>query len=208
MRIYLRTTPNDVIVPFDYQQKIVGTIHKWLGNNEIHDKISLYSFSWLLGGNMIVDKGYNFSKGATLFISFYENKYLKVLIDTILSDPKMFCGLSVKEVTFEREPAFTEEPAFFRLATPIFIKRLIEETGKKETLKHKMREAGLPDDDTLKVEFDLSYMNKKKKLVTIHGIKNKASMCPVIIHGRPESKLFAWTVGLGNGTGISLGALL
>ena len=46
MRIYLRTTPNDVIVPFDYQQKIVGTIHKWLGNNEIHDKISLYSFSW------------------------------------------------------------------------------------------------------------------------------------------------------------------
>ena len=52
MRIYLRTTPNDVIVPFDYQQKIVGTIHKWLGNNEIHDKISLYSFSWLLGGNM------------------------------------------------------------------------------------------------------------------------------------------------------------
>ena len=225
MRIYLRTTPNDVIVPFDYQQKIVGTIHKWLGNNEIHDKISLYSFSWLLGGNMIVDKGYNFSKGATLFISFYENKYLKVLIDTILSDPKMFCGLSVKEVTFEREPAFTEEPAFFRLATPIFIKRLIEENGKKEqkfyfyddresndlmteTLKHKMREAGLPDDDTLKVEFDLSYMNKKMKLVTIHGIKNKASMCPVIIHGRPESKLFAWTVGLGNGTGISLGALL
>ena len=57
MRIYLRTTPNDVIVPFDYQQKIVGTIHKWLGNNEIHDKISLYSFSWLLGGNMIVDIG-------------------------------------------------------------------------------------------------------------------------------------------------------
>lgn len=89
---------DDVIVPFDYQQKIVGAIHKWLGNNEIHDKISLYSFSWLLGGNMIVDKGYNFSKGATLFISFYENKYLKVLIDTILSDPEMFCGLSVKEL--------------------------------------------------------------------------------------------------------------
>ena len=56
MCIYLRTTPNDVIVPFDYQQKIVGTIHKWLGNNEIHDKISLYSFSWLLGGNMIMER--------------------------------------------------------------------------------------------------------------------------------------------------------
>lgn len=26
-----------------------------------------------------------------------------------------------------------------------------------ETLKHKMREAGLPEDDTLRVEFDISY---------------------------------------------------
>ena len=111
------------------------------------------------------------------------------------------------------------------LELPEGYKTMIEENGKKEqkfyfyddresndliteTLKHKMWEAGLPDDDTLKVEFDLSYMNKKKKLVTIHGIKNKASMCPVIIHGRPESKLFAWTVGLGNGTGISLGAVI
>ena len=70
MRIYLRTTPNDVIVPFDYQQKIVGTIHKWLGNNEIHDKISLYSFSWLLGGNMIVDKVITFQK-VPLFLSAF-----------------------------------------------------------------------------------------------------------------------------------------
>ena len=34
-----------------------------------------------------------------------------------------------------------------------------------ETLKHKMREAGLPDDDTLKVEFDLSNMKKKLEIV-------------------------------------------
>lgn len=32
-----------------------------------------------------------------------------------------------------------------------------------ETLKHKMREAGLPEDDTLRVEFDISYSKKKKK---------------------------------------------
>ena len=43
MRIYIRTTPNSSVLPFDYQQKLIGTIHKWLGNNEIHDKISLYS---------------------------------------------------------------------------------------------------------------------------------------------------------------------
>lgn len=224
MRIYLKTTKNTVIVPFNYQQKIIGVIHKWLGNNEIHDKISLYSFSWLLGGKMIRDKGFNFPEGASFFISFYENEYLKALIKTILVEPDMFCGLSVVDITIADEPTFTEEAQCFRLASPVFIKRLKEEGGNDykfylykdkessalmtETLKHKMQEAGLSPDETLKVEFDLSYSGKQEKMVTIHNVKNKASMCPVIIHGRPESKLFAWTVGVGNSTGSSFGALL
>ncbi len=46
MRKYLRTTPNTQSVPIDYQQKLVGTIHKWVGeNNNLHGDISLYSFS-------------------------------------------------------------------------------------------------------------------------------------------------------------------
>ena len=44
MRIHLKTTANTQPVPFNYQQKLVGTIHKWIGPNSIHDKISLYSF--------------------------------------------------------------------------------------------------------------------------------------------------------------------
>lgn len=46
MRIHLATTPNDKPVSFDYQQKLVGVLHKWLGgdNNE-HGNMSLYSFS-------------------------------------------------------------------------------------------------------------------------------------------------------------------
>lgn len=35
MRIHIQTTSNSSVVPFDYQQKLIGTIHKWLGNNEI-----------------------------------------------------------------------------------------------------------------------------------------------------------------------------
>ena len=50
MRIHISTTKNTSLVPFDYQQKLVGTIHKWIGTNSIHDHISLYSFSWLKGG--------------------------------------------------------------------------------------------------------------------------------------------------------------
>ena len=31
------------LVPFDYQQKLVGRLHNWLGENAEHDSISLYS---------------------------------------------------------------------------------------------------------------------------------------------------------------------
>lgn len=224
MRIKIETTPNSSIVSFDYQQKLVGTIHKWLGNNEIHDKISLYSFSWLLGGKMIRSKGFTFSEGAIFYVSFYEEEYLKILIKTILSDPEMFCGLEVRDITIVNEPVFSEEPQCFRLASPIFIKRLQDDETRNykfylfndeasnmlmtETLKHKMTEAGLAEDETLRVEFDLTYPQKQIKMVTMHGVKSKASMCPVIIYGSPQSKLFAWTVGLGNSTGSSFGFLL
>ena len=53
MRIHISTTKNSSLVPFGYQQKLVGTIHKWIGNNSIHDSISLYSFSWLKGGEKV-----------------------------------------------------------------------------------------------------------------------------------------------------------
>lgn len=223
MRIVIHTTPNSSIVSFDYQQKLLGTIHKWLGNNEIHDNISLYSFSWLLGGKMIRNQGYTFPDGANFFVSFYEEEYLRLLIRTILSDPEMFCGLKVRDISIVNQPVFSEDAQYFRLASPIFIKRLqdgtrnykfylyddeVSNTLMTETLKHKMKEASLPEDGTLKVEFDLTYPQKQVKMVTIHGIKSKASMCPVIIHGSPQSKLFAWTVGIGNSTGSSFGSLL
>lgn len=224
MRIYIKTTNNTSIIPFDYQQKMIGVVHKWLGNNEIHDQISLYSFSWLLEGKMIRNKGYDFPNGATFFISFYEEQYLKMLIHSILSDPEMFCGLTVCDIMVAESPKVEEQTAgmLFRLASPVFIKRASmggndykfyfytdEESSAlmTETLKHKMQKAGLPDDDTLRVTFDLNYSNKRVKKVTIHGIANLANMCPVIVFGKPESKLFAWTCGIGNSSGSGFGAL-
>lgn len=223
MRICILTTPNSSVVPFDYQQKLVGTIHKWLGNNEIHDKISLYSFSWLLGGKKDEKRGFTFPEGAKFFVSFYSEKYLTCLIRTILSDPMMFCGLEVRDISIVGDPVFSDEAQVFRVTSPVFIKRYQDESRTHkfyfyndkessvlmtETLKHKMQEAGLPEDKTLKIEFDQTYTQKQLKLVTIHGVKSKASMCPVIIHGTPQSKLFAWTVGVGNSTGSSFGSLL
>lgn len=218
MRIYLKTTANTSPVPFDYQQKLVGTIHKWIGDNSIHDKISLYSFSWLNGGRMI-DNALHFANGATLFISFYDEGIIKKIIKTILNSPEMFCGLTVTDITIDDEPQLSGREIFM-CASPIFIKRKLD-NGRikqynyndeqanfylKETLLSKMKEAGI-EDDSLDIRFDLSYKNKKTKLVCYHGIGNKANFCPVIIKAKPETKLFAWNVGIGNCTGIGFGAI-
>lgn len=71
-----------------------------------------------------------------------------------------------------------------------------------------MQIAGLPEDPSLKIEFDLSYPNKKEKLVTIHNISNKCSMCPLIIHGTPLAKAFAWNCGIGSLTGSGCGSII
>jgi len=45
MRIHLRISPNKEAVPFNYQHLLTGATHKWLGNNQEHGTVSLYSFS-------------------------------------------------------------------------------------------------------------------------------------------------------------------
>lgn len=219
MRIQIKTTSNIEPVPFDYQQKMVGAIHKWIGKNSIHDKISLYSFSWLNGAK--VENGFlQFSHGATFFLSFYDEDVIKQIIKTILNDPTMFCGMSVIDIRINDAPDLEQRDVFY-CASPILIKRrLVDGTIKqynyndnqanqflKETLLSKMREAGLEEDKSLEIFFDTSFVKKKLKLVHYHGIGNKASLCPVIIKGKPTTKLFAWNVGLGNSTGIGFGAI-
>ncbi len=219
MRLHIKTTPSTEPVPFDYQQKMVGTIHKWIGKNSIHDRISLYSFSWLNGAK-VKDGFLHFSYGATFFLSFYDEDVIKQIVKAILDDAEMFCGLSVIDIRMEDEPDLEQREKFY-CASPILIKRILEDgTIKqynyndsqanqylKETLLSKMREAGLEEDETLDIQFDTSFAKKKLKLVHYHGIGNKASICPVIIKGRTTTKLFAWNVGIGNSTGIGFGAI-
>ena len=219
MRLHLKITANSTIIPFDYQQKLTGVLHKWLGkDNTEHGDISLYSFSWLQ--NAVIDKmGLNFPKGARWFICLYDLQRVKDVVAQIRKEPEMFCGLYVNEVAIEETPDFSKRE-LFNLGSPILIKRpdrnrIIEYgfddplSGRmlEETLKTKMQKAGLSDDDTLHIEFDLSYAKKKKKLIWYDGISNKANMCPVIIQGSNETKQFAWNVGLGNCTGIGFGSI-
>ena len=75
-----------------------------------------------------------------------------------------------------------------------------------ETMQTKMKEVGIKE-DSLEISFDKNYHRAGTKKITYHGIENRVSWCSVIIKGKPETKLFAWNVGIGNSTGIGFGAI-
>lgn len=217
MRIYLKTTPNRELAPFNYQQYLVGTLHKWLGKNEVHDGLSLYSLSWLVGGQAN-GSGLNFPKGSTFFISSPSTGLIKRIIAGVKADPEINFGMKVSEAVLQKTPAFRETERFL-LNSPVLIKRTVDRNVKffypfdeeadfliTETLRNKLKEAGMAELPVI-ARFDESYRNVKTKLVTYKGIKNKASFCPVILEGNPQAIAFAWEVGIGNSTGIGFGAL-
>lgn len=218
MRIHIHTTPNTQTVPFNYQSKLVGTLHKWLGRNELHGRLSFYSFSWLSCAER-AGNGLTFPQGSQLFVSFYDSNQAQLMVGSILNDPDLFCGLEVTNVWLYPDPDL-ENQTVFEPASPIFIHRRIGNRTRhftfndpeadellKETLARKMQQAGLPEDDTLRIRFDASDPRKKTKVVHYREIQNKANLCRVIVEGKPETKAFAWTVGLGSSTGIGFGAL-
>jgi len=217
MRIYLKLKSDRTLLPFEHQALLTGTIHKWLGWNDVHGDVSLYSFSRIAGGKKEKD-GLYFEKGSYFFFSSHDDKLIKSLIKGIQNDPEMFHGLMVNEVMIQENPDFTNQD-FFYIASPILIKRHDREKIVHilfndfranqcliETLKNKMAKVGLID-ETLDIAFEQNYPKAGTKLITYKGIKNRASWCPVIIKGKPETKAFAWNVGLGNSTGIGFGAL-
>lgn len=223
MRIHIKTTPSKQIIGFNHLHLLTGTIHKWFGENDFHDSVSLYSFS-NLKGRKAGKNGLNFPNGATFFISCWNNEKAKLLVKGIQNDPEMFFGLKAVELVLQENPDLTEK-SYFQLGSPVFIQRNTENGRKKffffdddesaplmqETLTTKMKSVGLPEDQTLKISFDENYHRKStKKIDYKHGdqiIQIRANWCPVIIEGKPETKLFAWNVGLGNSTGIGFGAI-
>lgn len=218
MRIHLHLSPNRELVPFNYQQSLVGAFHRWLGENELHDDISLYSLSWL-DGAQYRKNGFDFPRGARFCISSPIQDLHQRVVAGIFKGQYIRWGMEVREVNMLTDPTFQEEERF-RLKSPVLIKRTPE--GEKhaqyyfpenkeanalltETLHKKMTRAGLSPD--VKVSFDPDYKNPKKKLITFNKIDIKASFCPVIIKGDPAAIQFAWNVGVGNSTGIGFGCL-
>lgn len=217
MRIHLKLTPNKQPVPFDHLQFLVGAFHKWVGENNIHDELSLYSLSWLKDGKK--DKnGLSFPNGTKWFMSAYDDKLIKKIITGIRNEPEVCCGMSVKEIVLEQTPTF-ESKKIFIVNSPVLVRELIEKEQKHlsfselkadevltNVLKSKLAKAGL-NNEGVNVCFDRTYIQAKMKLVKYRNIGNKANICPVIVQGTSEQIGFAWNVGIGHSTGIGFGAL-
>ena len=218
MRIYLHLTPNTEPVPFNYQRALVGTFHRWLGENELHDDISLYSLSWLSHGRPR-GKGLDFPNGSTFQVSAPSDGLLAALVQGVFKGHQVQWGMEVREVTIQRTPDFGEQQRFV-VQSPVLVQRRPEGAPHQkyylpsdpeanglltETLQRKLERFGLPTE--VSVAFDSSYAQPKTKLVHYYGIDIRATFCPVIVQGDPRAVQFAWEVGVGNSTGIGFGAL-
>jgi CRISPR-associated endoribonuclease Cas6 len=221
MRIYLHLSPNTEPVPFDYQAALVGAFHKWLGENELHDEISLYSLSWLEGGEMRPDKkGLAFRNGATFFISSPLQSLHQQAVSGIFKDEHIRWGMKVTEVRMQPTPDFGSEQRFL-VQSPILLKRKRPEGVPHqqyfyydnpesdgfmtEILQKKLARFDLPT--KVEVAFDRNFPRPHTKKTIYKGIDIKGSICPVIVKGDPQAVSFAWDVGVGNSTGIGFGAL-
>ena len=217
MRLYLKVTRNNKPVSFNYQSYLTGAIHKWLGKNEHHGALSLYSFSWF--ENVTTrNAGIMLSNDSYFFISAFDEGLIKNILNGIIADPAVCFGSEVAEIQISDTPVFTSTERFF-VASPVFIKRRFDNSEKHityddpncnnyltETLQKKLKAANLPFEN-IKVKFDPSYSSPKTKIIRYKEISNRANICPVIIEGTPEQIGFAWNVGIGNSTGIGFGAL-
>lgn len=219
MRIHFRLTPNTEVVPFNYQAALVGAFHRWLGENELHDDISLYSLSWLDRGKARKD-GLHFPEGSHFFVSAPDERLLKELIQGVFEGQQIRWGMEVYSIELQNAPDFGAYRRFWA-QSPVLIKRPRKE-GKHaqfyfpgdpesndlltETLRHKMDRAGLSVD--VQVRFDPEFRSVSTKKISYKGIDIKGAYCPVIVEGDPRAVQFAWEVGVGNSTGIGFGALV
>jgi CRISPR-associated endoribonuclease Cas6 len=196
MRLHLHLSPNGRSVPFDYQHHLIGAFHKWLGPNELHDRLSLYSLSWLDGSRMR-GSALEFPRGARFFISLYDEPLAETIVNSALTEPEVCCGMRVVRIEQQATPNFGSRYTF-KVGSPVLAKSK-EADGRVRhyifsdpeadaaltaTLRHKIDKAGIgAPHNTVTVSFDRTYRTPKTKLVTIKDIANKASVCPATIEG-------------------------
>ena len=103
MRLHFFLSPNSRPVPFDYQHYLTGAFHKWLGANDLHDGLSLYSLSWLYEGRAR-GEALEFPRGAHWFLSVHDESLAEPLVNSALRNPELCCGMHVVRIEQQATP--------------------------------------------------------------------------------------------------------
>ncbi|RMG19911.1 MAG: CRISPR-associated protein Cas6 [Bacteroidetes bacterium] len=221
MRIQLHFSPNYYPLPFNHLHFLTGALHKWLGPNEEHDGLSLYSFGWLKGGEK-VGAGLMFPNGARLNISFFNSENGWRLAKGILEDTEWKYGMRVQKAMELPFPRFGSSARF--LVDGGIVLRKKRPDGSRQYLKwddaeadaaltrifrRKLRAAGFEGPHLeASMGFDRSYPKPYFKKISIKETEHICSICPVWVKGSPEALRFAWLTGAGELTGSGFGALI
>lgn len=221
MRLNFRLTGNTEPVLPSYLSALRSAVHRWLGPNDLHDGLSLYSFSTLYGGRWR-GSGPVFRNGAVWRLSFADACAARRASAGVLGDPHVAFGMRVYEVA-EQAPPSLGSVYRFEADSPVLVRAKRQDETREHlawddpraddalthVLRRKLRAAGF-DGEHLQARagFDRSYRGAKTKVVEVQpGLRYKGNVCPVIIAGTPEAVRFSWLVGAGDLTGSGMGAL-
>ncbi len=230
MKLQIEFTKNTEPVPFNYVSKINGYLHKVLGeNNEYHDKISIYSTSFLHGNKRGEIKKYlNFNDGAIWYVSSPDIQFLNSFIRGVYNNVDFIYGMVLKEIKIVDYVLKEVNGRYvFKTKSPILIKQKNYVTKENiyytandepEITSKLLKNIILKKANDFKFnidpnDFDISFNQecnfKKIKWIKIGEINNKTSACSVIVNtNKPEIAKFIYEVGAGNSTGSCLGFLL
>ncbi|MBA3439997.1 MAG: CRISPR-associated endoribonuclease Cas6, partial [Pyrinomonadaceae bacterium] len=139
MRLHFTLSPNEQPVPFAYQHHLVGAFHKWIGrDNELHDRVSLYSLSWLDNGRL-ARNGFEFPHGAHWFISLHDESLVGHIVNRALAQPEVCFGMRVTRIEQQATPHFDGYHTF-KVGSPV-LARGKEVAGKVKHLLYSDPEA-------------------------------------------------------------------
>ncbi len=215
MKFRIHFSNNTETVPFNYAHHLCSVFHHWLGPNDLHDMMSLYSLGWLKHGKASKG-GLDFPNGSSWEIGIQEAEIAERLIQGLLLKPTVLYGMQVRRVDRVESPAFEGSSFRFLAGSPVTLWKVEKDNSRTyicydrpeqsasiitRILRKEMAMAGL-DNEPARIWFDPDFPRPKTKLIDIKGIKNRGSVCPVIVEGSPHVQKLAWTVGAGELIGV------
>lgn len=222
MRIILKFSKNESLVPINNQSYVNYYIHKCLGeNNEFHNSKNDYSISHLYGGKLTEDKKHlSFENGGMIVVSSKNTLFLDKIIDGIINNPYLNWGMKYKEIININE-SFCTGWNHFATLSPFIIKKYsdkktysfatINESDFVDIVKNhtiKKLNAMFPGIDLSNFMIRINNNpSHKTKLIKVKNVKNIANQCHVSIFCDKKVAEEIYNMGLGQSTGSGFGTI-